>query len=244
MDPIFDYSTYFDQDEIYQYETVHILDLTLGIDDLWANLSTNRKRQLKDWEKVRSNLVLEKSSLIDFFLANYVDFFERKGAEQYYLFSQDTLSFLFNLDNVMIVGAPGPENVEAVSVFAHTGDVGEYLFNISLPGGKNYTSELIWHGVSYLKALKIPLLNLGGGGGGIGESKRRYGGGQLALKCLKQIYEPGVYEELCRCANADPLDVSGYFPPYRKGGRDSIQREISPQSEHHKGEQAWMSPSI
>jgi hypothetical protein len=74
----------------------------------------------------------------------------------------------------------------------------------------------MWYGVHHLKSLHIPLLNLGGGGGGIGESKRRYGGRELALRCIKQLYEPDIYEKLCRCANADPNDMTGYFPSYRK----------------------------
>lgn len=216
LNPIVDYSSHFDPHEIHQYDTVHVLNLALDPDDLWANLSTNRKRQLRDWDTIRHDLSVEKSDLADFFLAHYEEFFRRKGAEQFYLFSRDTISFLLGLDNVMIVGAPNSKNVEAVSVFAYTADVGEYLFNVSLPGGKDHTAALMWYGVHHLKSLHIPLLNLGGGGGGIGESKRRYGGRELALRCIKQLYEPDIYEKLCRRANADPNDMTGYFPSYRK----------------------------
>ena len=216
LDPIFDYSTHFDPDEICQYNTTYVLDLTLSLDELWANLSTNRKRQLADWNNIRSHFVLKKSTLIDFFLANYVDFFRRKDAAQFYFFSRDTLSFLFNLDNVLIVGASNSEKVEAVSVFTYTADVGEYLFNVSLSEGRNHTAALIWYGVDYLKSLQIPLLNLGGGSGGIREFKRRFGGRKLALRCIKQVYEPEIYEKLCRRANANPNDMTGYFPAYRK----------------------------
>ena len=227
LNPIFDYSNHFAPKEVYQYDTVHILDLTLSHDELWTNLSKNRKRQLSDWDSVRRNLSLDKSILTDFFLANHEDFFRRKGAEQFYHFSRATLSFLFSLDNVSIVGAPGPDNVEAVSVFAHTADVGEYLFNVSLPGGKDHTAALIWHGVNHLKSLQIPLINLGGGGGGIGESKRRYGGKELALCCIKQSYEPAVYEQLCQRVNADPDDMNGYFPSYRKVAWNSCKMDFT-----------------
>jgi len=217
LDPIFDYSTHFDPDEIYQYNTIYVLDLTLSLDGLWANLSTNRKRQLRDWDNIRPDLVLEKSTLTNFFLANYVDFFCRKDAARFYFFSRDTLSFLFNIDNVLIVGASSSKKVEAVSVFTYTADVGEYLFNVSLPEGRNHTAALLWYSVNYLKSLQIPLLNLGGGSGGVGEFKRRFGARKLALRCLKQVYEPEIYENLCRCANADPNDMTGYFPAYRRG---------------------------
>lgn len=217
LNPIFDKSTYFNPKEIYQYNTVQVLDLTPSLDDLWANLSANRRRQLRDWDNISSNLVLDKSVLTDFFLANYVDFFHRKGAEQFYYFSKDTLSFLFSSDNVLMVGASNSGEVKAVSVFVYTEDVGEYLFNVSLSeGGRQHASALLWYGVNYLKSLQIPIFNLGGGAGGISEFKRRFGCRELPLKCVKQIYEPGIYETLCRRANADPKNMTGYFPPYQK----------------------------
>jgi hypothetical protein len=216
VDPISDSGIAFDLDEIYQYGSVHVLDLTLSHDELWKNMSTNRKRQLKDWDNIRSTFVFDKPALTEFFITNYVDFFLRKDAPQFYFFSKDTLSFLFSLDNVMMVGAPNVGELEAVSVFAYTADVGEYLFNVSLPGGEKYANALIWYGLQYLKSLNIPFLNLGGGGGGVGESKRRYGGRVLPLNCIKQIYAPDTYIELCRRANVDPNDMSGYFPHYRK----------------------------
>jgi hypothetical protein len=217
LNPIFDYNTHFASREIRQYDTVYVLDLTLSLDRLWENLSENRKRQLREANIVHSNPVSDKSSLTDFFLTNYVDFFHRKNAAQFYLFSRETLSFLFNLDNVLMVGAQNSEKMEAVSVFAYTADVGEYLFNVSLPGGEKHTAPLLWYAINYLKSLHIPLLNLGGGGGGMAEFKRRFGGSQLPLRCIKQIYDQQVFENLCRQANADPWDSTGYFPPYRKG---------------------------
>lgn len=217
LDPISDYSTHFDPDEIFQYDTIHVLDLTLSLDELWANLSRTRKRQLRDWGNIRSNFAVEKSTLTDFFLANYIDFFRRKDAASSYFFSRDTLSFLFSLDNVLIVGAPNPEKVETVMVFTYTADVGEALFEVSLPESGKHTAALIWYGVNYLKSLNIPLINLGGGNGGIAEFKRKFGTREVALRCVKQVYEPEIYEKLCRRANADPNDMTGYFPAYRKG---------------------------
>jgi len=214
LDPIFNYGTHFDPDEVFQYDTIHVLDLTPGLDELWANLSTNRKRQLRDWDNIRPNLAIEKSTLTDFFLANYADFFRRKDAARFYFFSRDTLSFLFSLDNVLIVGAPNSEKVEAVSVFTYTAHVGEYLFNVSLPEGRHHSAALLWYGVNYLKSLQIPLLNMGGSSA---EFKRRFGAKELPLRCLKQVYEPEIYDKLCRRANADPKDMTGYFPAYRKG---------------------------
>lgn len=75
------------------------------------------------------------------------------------------------------------------------------------------------YGVNHLKSLQIPLLNLGGGileNDGVAQFKQRFGAKKLALKCLKQVYEPEIYETLCWQVNMDPNDLSGYFPAYRR----------------------------
>jgi hypothetical protein len=217
LNPIFKCSTHFDPNEIHQYDTVHVLDLTRDLDDLWARLDTNRKRQLKGGDSDCSDFFLDKPTLIDFFLVHYADFLRRKRAAEFYFFSQSTLSFLLNLENVLIVGVPNSERVEAVCVFAYTADAGDYLFNVSLPEGKKYTVPLLWYGVKYLKSLQIPVLNLGGGGSGVADFKRRFGGRELALECIKQVYEPETYAKMCKHAQVDPDDKTSYFPAYRKG---------------------------
>ena len=219
LNPIFENATYFEPTAIHRYNEIYVLDLTLSSENLYAKLSTNRKRQLKHWDKVLPDIVLEKSALRDFFLDNYVTFFRRRNAARVYNFSEDTLSYLLNLDNVLLVGVQNAGKVEAVTVFAYTPYVGDFLFNVSLPEGQRHSAALLWYGVNYLKSLQIPLLNLGGGvrrDDGVAEFKQRFGGKRLALGCLKQVYRPEVYEELCRRANVDHTDITGYFPAYRR----------------------------
>lgn len=218
LNPIFENITYFSPTEIDRYNEIYILDLTLSRDELFANLSSGRKRQLRHWDKLLADIVLEKSALIDFFLTNYATFVGRKKAARVYSFSMDTLSYLMNLDNVLLVGAQNAAgDVEAATLFAYTPYVGEGVFNVSLPGGQRHSAALLWYGVNYLKSLRIPLLNLGGGvrrNDGVAEFKQRFGGKKLALGCLKQVHKPNVYEELCRRANVDHTDITGYFPAY------------------------------
>lgn len=216
LDPIFDISNYFLPEQIFQYNTVHVLDLSPSLSELFSNLSENRKRQLKHWEDIQCSFSFDRNKLIDFFLANYVDFFLRVNASSYYSFSKETLSFLFNLNNVILVGAQNNNGkVIAVSVFTYTPYTGEYLFNVSLPEGQKFAAPLIWYGVHHLKSLGIPLLNLGGGRASLSEFKRRFGGKQYALRCLKQVYEPEIYQKLCQQVNVDPCNMAGYFPAYR-----------------------------
>jgi hypothetical protein len=218
LNPILEDNTCFAQDEAFPYNSTYVLDLTLDHDELYANLSTNRKRQLKDWKKNYSRAIVERGKLIDFLLTNYSKFFCAKRAASVYRFSKDTLSFLLNLRNVFLVGAQGAEGVEAVSVFAYTPYVGDFLINVSLPHGRHHSATLLWYGLNHLKALQVPLFNLGGGiseNDGVAKFKQRFGGKRLALRCLKQVYQPEVYIELCRRANADHTNMVGYFPAYR-----------------------------
>jgi hypothetical protein len=214
LNPIFDYSSHFNSEDIFIYDTIYILDLSQNIDELFENMSRNRKRQLKDWENINFNLVHDNSILENFFFEEYVHFFRRKNASSIYSFSKKTMSFLFSSDNVKLIGIRNSGKLVSVSVFTYTGDVGDHLFNVCLPEAQHHIAALTWYGVNYLKSLQIPIINLGGGEAG--EYKRRFGSKALPLKCIKQIYRPEIYENLCRQVNADPKDKTGYFPAYRK----------------------------
>jgi len=216
INPIYGDSIYYDKDGIYQYDTIYVLDLTQTIEDLYANLPKNRKWMLKKWADISSRFVLEKSVLKDFFLETYIDFMRKKDASAFYFLSKETLAFLLDLDNIILVGAQISGQIVAVSVFNYTPDMGEYMFSISLPEGRNQSTALVWYGVNHLKSLLIPAINLGGGGGGTADFKRRFGSKELPLRCSKQIYRPEIYETLCRQINADPIDKTGFFPAYRK----------------------------
>ena len=214
LNPIFDYRSHFNCEDITIYDTIYVLDLNPNINELYENMSNNRKRNLKNWNELSSNIVIEKSVLETFFLDNYLEFFRRKNAASFYFFSKDTVSFLLSLNNVKLVGMKSSGKVVSVSVFSYTGDAGEYLFNVSLPEGQQHTAALVWYGINYLKSLQIPSINLGGGSSG--EFKRRFGTKAMPLKCLKQVYRPEIYEMLCRQVNADPRDKAGFFPAYRE----------------------------
>jgi hypothetical protein len=219
LNPVFEDSNYYEVNEAYQYNNIYVLDLTLTTADLFTKLSSNRKRQLNHWEDSFSKITLEKPAVTEFFLGHYHDFFRSRNASRTYDFSRETLLFLTNLENIFIAGIQISGKVEAVSVFAYTTDMGEFLFNISLDEGQRYSALLLWYGVIQLKSIGIPSFNLGGGvreNDGIAKFKQRFGGKELPLKSLKQVYDPRVYEQLCWQVNVDPNDRSGYFPPYQK----------------------------
>jgi hypothetical protein len=218
LNPLFENNTYWHAHDVHQQNHVYVLDLTLSMDDLFARLHTNRKRQLRNWENWSARLVSDKEVLHDFFQSNYHKFFTTKNASPSYNFSLETISHLLSLHNTLVVGAGMGEAVQSVSVFAHTHDVADYLFSVCLPEASELATHLLWSGITQLKSLNIPLLNLGGGiseGDGVAQFKKRFGATKLPLKCLKQIYSQKKYEHLCAITNTSPAAMEGFFPPYR-----------------------------
>lgn len=219
INPVFEDSSLFCPDDAFHYNSVYILDLTRSLDELFRNLSNNRKRELRHWDEIGKKITFDKSVLIDFFLNQYHIFMRSRKASATYNFSGETLSCLSNLENVLMVGMQNLGKVEAVSLFGYSPDIGDYLFNVSLPEGKVHTTALLWAGIIQLQFKGVQTLNFGGGVQGddkIAEYKRRFGSKQLPLKCLKQVYNRKIYEKLCQHINANPNDKRGYFPLYQK----------------------------
>jgi hypothetical protein len=218
LHPIFENKTYFATNELYSYNNIYVLDLRLSRDQLFSNFHKNRKRDLKQWEKISGNLITDKTALKDFFLANYSEFFERKTATSAYDFCKSTLEFLLELENVVILGAGKVERVEAASTFTYTPGVADGFLHTSLAEGRHHSAALIWYAANYFKSIGIPLLNLGGGvraNDRLAWFKERFGGRKILLSCLKQVYDAAIYAALCAQVGADPADRTGYFPAYR-----------------------------
>ena len=118
-----------------------------------------------------------------------------------------------------LLGAMEAGRIIAVTVFAIQNTIADLLFNISLPEGRDATLHLsCGRELCALQTRGIPVLNMGGGvrqGDSIAQAKRHYGARVLPLRCLKQVYLPDRFAELCRGAGVDPSDRAGYFPPYR-----------------------------
>jgi hypothetical protein len=211
--------TYYRHEEACTYNNVLVLDLTLSEEELVRRMSRNRRQQIRQFQRERSAILDDRESLREFFVGNYAAFMTSRGAGSSYSFSGETLSYLASLDNVFLIGKSGPGGIEAAAVFAFTPNGGDCLFIVSIDGGRVHSSELVWQGMRRLKALGVPLLNLGGGhapSDGRVTFKSRFGPESFALKCLKQVYDGDRYCELCRQAGVAP-DTAGFFPAYRNG---------------------------
>ena len=218
LNPILQRTLEQDDADMYTHSEVYVLDLTREESDLLANLSTSRRRQLRDWERSRSSVISDRQLLADFVLREQEEFFRSRGAASVYRFSKETWLFLFQLPNVLAFGAMSGSSLAAITLFAFTPTIGEYLFNISTGDGARFSTPLLWHGVQSLRSLGVRFLNLGGGirpGDGVAKFKQGFGGCALPLQSLRQVYDPVIFARLCQETKVDPRGRSGYFPTYR-----------------------------
>ncbi|UOQ67737.1 hypothetical protein [Hymenobacter volaticus] len=219
LNPVLGTQVELNLEDIFVPNRLYVVNLQLSVNELYQKLSQNRKRQLKDFENQKHLYSFDKLALKDFFISNYHSFFASKTAANIYNFSLLTLSALVDNEKVLLIGYTENSQVKAVVVLAYTDYMGEYLFNLSLPGYENQTTPLLWHSALCLKEKGIPYLNLGGGvnpGDSIASFKQRFGPLDLPLRCLKQVYREKLYNTLCEQAKVDPADRTGYFPAYRR----------------------------
>lgn len=216
LHPLFGVAGLFDDSEIHQYNTIYVIDLLPGYNEILNSLSSGRKKQLKKFEEVSLSFSEDRKLLKTFFLENYNEFLKRRDAKNFYYLSSETISFLFTLENVCIVGAIEHGKCVAATLFGYTKQMGNALYHASLPGAEHYSAHLVWYGVKKLKALGIPALNLGGGSNGIAKFKEFFGAQTYPLKCVKQIYRQDVYEKLSKEAGVSSIQCNSFFPSYRK----------------------------
>jgi hypothetical protein len=219
LNPVLPNNTYFGE-AAKHHKMLFVFDLRLDDDELFARLSTNRRRQIRRAERDRDALIDDRERLTEFFVRTYPDFMARRDAAGVYELNEQTLRELCGSHGTLLVGAQRAGRVRAASLFGFTPQGSDFLYNVSLPGEESYSVRLIWAAVRELRRRGVPTLNLGGGvveNDSLAEFKRRFGADQVPLRNVKQIYRRDVYDELCAEAGVDP-ERSSYFPAYRDPG--------------------------
>lgn len=216
INPLYGDDGYAEPGDVTVANETYVLDLRGGVDGVRAGLSTNRRRQLRDWHP-RSHET-DSDRLASFFVEHYPLAMERKSAAARHRFSSAVLTALCELPSTFLVGAVSDDVVESISLFGYTAHAGDFLFNAALPGCEQHSVGLIWSAVHRLVALGVPWLNLGGGmspGDSLADFKARFGASPLPMRAIKAVYDPAAYAELCRQRGANPDDRDGFFPAYR-----------------------------
>lgn len=193
---------------------VLLLDLT-GRDPL-ANASSIIRRKIRRAEAQGARIIEDRAKLAAAVLRLYPLTMIRSGARRHYQFSDETLR-RWTLDpDILAIGAAAGEDVDTVALFPVSGTRAEYHIAASSEAGRELSAWLIAQAIAKLKQLGVVSLNLGGGvspGDGLHQFKKRFGGRELPLHAVRQIYRPDIYESLCRAAGASPDE--SWFPAYR-----------------------------
>lgn len=219
VNALFGDDSYADPETVTVANETFVVDLRDGVEAAaWSRLSTNRRRQLRDWRA--EDYEVDGAELAEFFVAQYPPTMERKEAAARHRFPAETLAALCELPETFLVGARGEQGIESVSLFGYTPHAGDFVFNAALPGCAHHSVPLIWSAVHLLVERGVPWFNLGGGmspGDSLADFKARFGARPLPMRAVKAVYDPAAYEELCRRHGGDPSDRDGYFPAYRHG---------------------------
>lgn len=216
INALFGDETYADPETVTVANETFVVDLRDGIEGAWRRLSTNRRRQLRDWR--REDYDVDGEGLAEFFVEQYPLAMERKDAAARHMFSPATLTALCEAPGAFLVGARAGGRIESVSLFGSTPRAGDFIFNAALPGCAHHSVPLIWTAAHLLAETEVPWFNLGGGmsrGDSLADFKARFGARPLPMRAVKAVYDQAAYEDLCRRHGADPADRDGFFPAYR-----------------------------
>lgn len=199
----------------------YVIDLSVSEEEMVRRLSQNRRRQMRGWS--RSDLSFDRDEILAFILANRKAFYAARSASTVYDFADATWRALAASPNTLLIGRRLEGRIVAGSVFAWQGEIGDYLFNISVPEGQPASAQLIWEAAVRMKAAGITSLNLGGGiaeGDGVAQFKQRFGPQRLPLLALQQVYCKEVFCSLCQSAKVPAEIGQGFFPPYYKPAQE------------------------
>jgi hypothetical protein len=199
--------------------TIYVLDLQATEGELTANMSANRRRQLR--RQAGGRLGVAGADAADFLVRNAPTFFTLRSASPLYQFADETWHALLASPGVLALEARDGGELEALTVFGVAGEIADFMFNISTPNGRPASAGLLWEGVRRLRKVGCKVLNLGGGirpHDEVAEFKRRFGAQPLPLVSQRQIFRREVFERLCRGCGVSPNPQAAYFPPYHAPG--------------------------
>jgi hypothetical protein len=219
QNPMLDPFRYWKEEDFQRGQSLFWLDLGLPEDELYRRISRGRRHQIKDWSSEPRWPCTDREAITNFILDNQAAFFRRMGAASSYFQSDETWRDLASHRNVQLLGAMLDGQLVATMLFGWTTALGDALFNVSIPEGRDAAGALMWEGARRLKARGVEWLNMGGGakaGDAVEESKRRFKPSVTPSLRMKQIFDHDRYAQLCRSAGVDASSRDGFFPPYHR----------------------------
>jgi hypothetical protein len=195
--------------------TLYVLDLAAH-----PNLQYDRsvRRDLRDWQQSGRSFVTDRDRLVEFALENYASFMRSMNTNPASIWSSETLQAMCLDPHLLMAGVADEQGICALYAFATSAYGAEAHLNISLRGGREFTTALIGWGIEELAARRVPWLHFGGGvvrGDSVARAKEKFRPAQRPLTVGREIYREDRYRTLCESAGTDAAET-GYFPAYRK----------------------------
>ncbi|MEI4488696.1 hypothetical protein V8J36_21120 [Frigidibacter sp. MR17.14] len=195
----------------------YVLDIAQPEPDLLAGMSQSRRRQLRrplgdGWQLARAPRVP-----LGFLRREADGFLDARAADRTAYLSPEGWAHTAAAADVFAIEATCGGVTEAVSLFAGSGAVADYLYNISTEAGQPCSARLIWAGIAELRARGCRALNLGGGirpDDSIAEFKRRFGPAEIPIVTRCTIFDAPAYAALCAQAGTRADDA--FFPSYHR----------------------------
>lgn len=192
--------------------TAYFIDLTLPIETLENNLSSNHKRNLKKLSRLDYQIVHDKNVLIEPMLELYQQFLQQRSLSAIYHFSSSALAAYYQTQEVSLIGLHYQADIQAVLSFAHGKRGVEFFLQGASKIGRDMTRLILWEAVLHFKALGFEYLHLGGGiqdGDSLAEFKRQFASHAVPCYALKKILNEKAYAAFCESTD------TRYFPAYR-----------------------------
>jgi hypothetical protein len=197
------------------HNEIYVMDIAGTEDLLKSRMSYNRRREVEQLHKAGVEIIKDKAVVAQFFKNNFSGFMLRKRVKLHDDELWPTTDRFLLAPNALLLGAGAPGGpIEAASVFGYTPHCGDFWYAISKDDGVRFSKALLWSAVRELRALGVSLLNLGGGvrpGDEIAATKRRFGGVPRELGSLQLVFQPDLYDDLCKSRAAR---TAAYFPAY------------------------------
>jgi hypothetical protein len=188
------------------------------VDAVARNVDRSVRRAVRDWQRDRHAYVTDRERLVQFALEQYEPFMHRMGAAAHAMWSRKTIEAMWDDPGLLVAGAEDEAGVCALYSFALGGEGAECHLNLSVCGGREATTALIWWGVEQLASRGVAWLHMGGGvsqGDAIAQAKLKFPPKVVPFRAAREVYRRERYDELCTQAGV-AADAPGFFPPYRR----------------------------
>src|SRR5205085_5779614 len=99
-------------EEVHTHNRLYVMRLQQSDEELLNAMSRKRRRQLRDRPLIETGIVRDRHDLATFLVANYADFFARRGAGSATNFRPETIGKITELRDVLLIGRGRGDGLE------------------------------------------------------------------------------------------------------------------------------------